>query len=73
VKIIVKDSRDECPDGQERGVYYVTKNKMVAKFTFGNTYSEFANITQAYRAMRQFLAGRRDAPDLTVQLLNNHW
>ena len=67
------DNRNDCPRGQLVGVYYVNKKNTIARFTFGKPESSFKTINEAFAAMSLFIAKRKDAGDLMVSLLNNHY
>ena len=73
MKFIHKDSRDECPVDQKEGVYYVVKKRTLAMFSFGKCSSRFETIGEAHAALNSFLSKRKDAKELTVQLLNTHF
>ena len=73
MKILGIDSRNDCPRGQLIGVYHVTKKNTIARFTFGKPESDFKTINEAFIAMADFIAKRKDAGELSVTLLNNHW
>ena len=73
IKIHTNDARNDCPKDLDKGVYYVQKKRTLKRFSFGKDISEFKNVNDAFVAMSEFLAARKDADDLTVQLLTNHW
>ena len=66
------DSRLDCPLDQLAGVYYVMKKRTVARFEFGQPDSPHSDITSAHNALTEFLANRKDADKLSVQLLNRN-
>ena len=73
MKIIKQDCRNYCPSEQEQGIYYVTKQRTVAMFSFGKAQSTFKTIQEAHKALSDWLGKRKDAKELNVTLLNNHW
>ena len=73
MKLLIKDNRDECPEDQKEGVYYVVKKRTLAMFTFGKSSSSFETIGEAHAALCSYLSKRKDAEELTVQLLNTHF
>jgi len=70
VEIISKpDSRNDCPRNfSSNGIYYVSKKNVVARFSFGKNGS-FETISEAFSAMALWLAKRKDADKLNVQLM----
>ena len=73
MKLIIKDDREECPEDQKEGVYYVVKKRTLAMFTFGKSNSSFKTIGEAHAALLSYLSKRKDANELNVQLLNTHF
>jgi len=51
----------------------VVKKRTLAMFTFGKSLSSFETIGEAHAALNSYLSKRKDAKELTVQLLNTHF
>ena len=70
---LINDCRNLCPEDEKIGIYYVVKKNQIACFSFGKSISTFETIKEAHNALTAFLEKRKDADELTVTLLNNHW
>ena len=58
--------------GASQGLYHVKKINHIAGFTFGKKSSTFKNEKEAFQALHDFLAKRKDAALLTVTFFPDH-